>query len=337
MRAVFACFVVLGVAVAQLQDLPVGFIDFYALNALNPKELRAALTVREGDKFRWPATREQIREDVTKAAGRPFTHFAPVCCDKKGRLMLYIGFGTASSSTAFRAKPTGDVKLSPDLMKLDDEFMAMLPEALKKAPGLLEDYSQGYSVSKYAPMRAIQMRMREVALAHEKELLRVLAESADDKQRVAAAHLTGYTRHSPEQIAALVDAARDPNDTVRNNATRALAVLAAAPEFARGIPAEPFIQKLNSPVWSDRNKGLMLLVPLTRDRDRKVLELVKARALDSLIEMAQWQNPGHSGGPIRLLGRIAGMDESVVDKLADAGDAGPVIAAVTATPSRQRP
>jgi hypothetical protein len=48
--------------------------------------------------------------------------------------------------------------------------------------------------------------------------------------------------------------------------------------------------------------------------------------------MAQWQNPGHSEGPIRLLGRIAGIDESELDKLAATGNAGPVLAAIRKLP-----
>ena len=119
---------------------------------------------------------------------------------------------------------------------------------------------------------------------------------------------------------------------MRNNATRALAVLAATPAFARQIPAGPFIDKLNSSVWSDRNKGLMLLTPLTRDRNPEVLADLKAHALSALIEMAQWRNPGHAAGPIRLLGRIAGMSESELDQLAESGDAGPVLAAIQRLP-----
>jgi hypothetical protein len=328
MRIVIVPLLWLGCAVAQLQNLPIGFIDFYGLNGLDAKQLRSALTVHPGDKLNWPGTRDHLIKELTKTAGRPVTHFAPVCCDKNGRVMLYIGFASGSAAVVMRAKSTNHLTLPPQLTELYDQFMLVLPEALKSAPGVPEDYSRGYSLSSHPPMRAIQMRMRETALAHEEELLRVLVEAVDDKQRIVASHLAGYTNHSPRQIAALVEASRDSNGTVRNNATRALAVLAATPKFARGIPAEAFIDHLNSPVWSDRNKGLMLLTSLTRDRNPKVLADLRTRSLPALIEMAHWQNPGHSGGAIRLLGRMAAMDESVLDKLAEAGDPEPVIAAI---------
>jgi hypothetical protein len=319
---------VAAVAVAQLQDLPVGCVDFYALGGLDSQKLRSALTIRAGDKFKWPGTRDQIREELTKAAGRPFTHFAPVCCDTQGRLMIYVGFGDTSASSSLRPKPARDVNLPQELTSLYEHFLAMLPESLKHAAGTAEDYSKGYSLASYPPMRTIQLRMREVALAHEDDIFAVIHDGRDDKQRAVAAHFAGYVRQSPRQIAALVEASRDYNATVRNNATRALGVLADSPETARRIPASPFVETLNSPVWSDRNKGLMLLTRLTRDRDPGVLAELRAKALPALIEMAQWQNPGHSEGAILLLGRIAGMDAAKLAELAAEGSAEPVLAAI---------
>ncbi len=316
------------VAFAQLENAHVGLIDFYGLNGLDPNQLRAALSVRPGDKLLWPAVPDKIEEELIKATGRPYTHFSPVCCDKTGRWMLYIGFGAPGEGDALRPKPTGSVTLPPELTALYDKFISAVPASVKFASGTPEDYTRGYSLSSYPPMRAIQLRMREAALANEEQLLRVLMETADDKQRVAASQLTGYTRQSPRQIEVLIEASRDPNATVRNNSTRALAVLAATPEFARQIPAAPFIDKLNSPVWSDRNKGLMLLTPLTRARDPQVLAAIRAKALPALVEMARWQFVGHAAGPIRLLGRIAGMNEFELDRLAEKGESGPVIDAV---------
>ena len=320
----------LGAAAAQLENARVGIIDFYGLGGLDPDGLRAVLSVRRGDPLTWPETPNLIKQELAKVAGRPYTHLSPVCCDKDGLWMLYIGFSEKGAGTSKRPRPVGDMRLAGELTALYSEFMAMLPVALKEAAGRPEDYSKGYSLSVYPPMRAIQLRMREAAVAREAEVLSALAEAADDQERSAASALAGYTRQSAQQIAALIEAARDVNDTVRNNATRALAALAATPEIARKIPAEPFIDSLNSAVWSDRNKGLMLLMYLTADRNPVVLRELKARALGSLIEMAQWQNPGHAFGPIRLLGRIAGIEEKELDRLAEKGDAGPVLAAVRA-------
>jgi hypothetical protein len=327
-RALFAALAFSATAVAQLENARIGVIDFYALHGLDQRQLRAALTVRRGDKLAWPATRDQIRDELAKAAGRPVSHFAPVCCDHDGLWMIYIGFGEKRQESSFRPRPRQLTRLSPALLTIYDDCVALLPEALKHAAGKADDYSRGYSLSSYPPMRALQLRMRESALANEEEILRAVAEAADDRHRAAASHLAGYCGQSSRQIEVLTDASRDLNDTVRNNATRALGVLAESPAIARQIPAAPFVEKLNSPIWSDRNKGLMLLTRLTRDRTPNVLAELRSKALPALVEMSQWQFAGHSGNAILLLGRIAGMDVAALEKLAEKGDAGPVLAAL---------
>lgn len=327
-KRVFAGCLFVVAAVAQLEDARVGIVDFYGLEGLEASRLRASITVQPGERFTWPGTRDRLRDEAAKAAGRPVTHFSPVCCDKSGRWILYLGFGRGEPNAGFRLKPTDDAALPPDLIRLHDEFMAMLPASLRYSAGRADDYSKGYSISLYEPMRKIQLRMRDAAVAQEEAVLRVLASGADDKHRSAAALLAGYTTHSKRQIAALVDASRDPNSTVRNNATRSLGVLAATPAFASVIPPEPFIEKLNSPVWSDRNKALMLLEPLTRNRNIKVLSAIRSKALDALLEMARWQFKGHAANAIRLLGRIAGIPEAEVERAAAAGEADAVIRAV---------
>jgi hypothetical protein len=67
-------------------------------------------------------------------------------------------------------------------------------------------------------------------------------------------------RQSSSQIAALVHASRDSNSGVRNNATRALLVLAESnPKRAKEIPADKFIELLLSGTWTDLNKASGLL------------------------------------------------------------------------------
>lgn len=325
MKRAFAACLFAVTAVAQLEDARVGIVDFYGLEGLDVEQLRASITAHRGERFVWPGTRDRLLDEAAKAAGRPVTHFSPVCCDDSGSWILYLGFSRGDPSADLRPKPTGDAALPPHLIGLYDEFMAILPASLKHSAGRADDYSKGYSVSLYEPMRALQLRMREAAITREATILRVLASAADDKHRSAAALLAGYTTHSKRQIEALVGASRDPNSTVRNNATRGLGVLAATPAFARLIPPEPFIEKLSSPVWSDRNKGLMLLEPLTRDRNANVLLAIEAKAVDALIEMARWRFTGHAGNAIRLLGRIARIPEAEVERAAVAGNAEAVI------------
>ncbi len=105
----------------------------------------------------------------------------------------------------------------------------------------------------------------------------------------------------------------DPNENVRNNATRALGILAGYirmhPNLKVTIPAEPFIKMLNSIVWTDRNKGAGVVMYLTEDRNPILLNKLKQHSLPSIIEMARWKSREHAFFSFIILGRIAGVDE----------------------------
>ena len=148
----------------------------------------------------------------------------------------------------------------------------------------------------------------------------VLRSSSDGDQRRIAAKLLGYTNESDRQIDDLVWASRDPDDIVRNNATRALAVLASsAPKAGARIPAVGFIEMLNSGRWTDRNKAGALLVELSKGRDPKVLSEMRSQALESLVEMAKWRAL-HGSFARMLLGRMGGIDEARLQEMAAADD-----------------
>jgi len=133
-------------------------------------------------------------------------------------------------------------------------------------------------------------------------------------------------RQSDEQIDSLVRASLDADDGVRNDAVRALAVLAGAkPNLAQRIPPEPFVHLLRSGSWSDHNKASLLLMSLTRSRDPKVLALLRAEALDTLLEMARWRSIGHAEAALSILGRMAGLDEDALNKLIGTGQADTII------------
>jgi hypothetical protein len=75
----------------------------------------------------------------------------------------------------------------------------------------------------------------------------VIAHSSSGRDRIAASWIAGYAPQNERQIAALLHAINDPDSTVRNNATRVLAVLAFNyKNIARPIPADPFIPMLCS-------------------------------------------------------------------------------------------
>jgi hypothetical protein len=69
---------------------------------------------------------------------------------------------------------------------------------------------------------------------------------------------------------------------------------------------------LHSIVWTDRNNAAVALVTLTESRDPNVLDHLRERALDAVIEMARWKHLPHALPGFILAGRIAGLPEAEI-------------------------
>jgi hypothetical protein len=194
-----------------------------------------------------------------------------------------------------------------------------------------EDDSRGYALSLDPEARAKQLALHAYAARHAALVRRVLESARDAEQRQIAAEVLGYAGLSREQVRALVRASRDVDDGVRNNAMRALGVLARSSARAAAlIPAEGLIELMNSGTWSDRNKSAAVLSILTAQRDPRLLELLRRRALTSLVEMARWHFPGHADGARLMLGRMAGVEEKTLAEMVARGEIEPIIGAVSA-------
>ena len=289
----------------------IGAIDFFGYAGLDVAKVRAALPVHVGDALT-SRTKELIEAAVVKAIGVKPTEVAEICCDTSGRLLIYIGLpGQTYRPQAFNPAPTGSEHLPKKVEDLYDRADDALFAASKKGGNAAsEDDSRGYMLVRDPAARALQLQERAWAVSHDAELIRVLRDSSDKDERQMASDLLGYSRQSQAQIAALVQATRDPDSGVRNEATRALGVLVKAkPALARMIPQERVIAMLYSGTWTDRNKALWLLHPMTASRDPALLAEIKAQGLEPLIEMAEWSENGHAAGARFVLGRIGGIPE----------------------------
>lgn len=172
------------------------------------------------------------------------------------------------------------------------------------------------------------MQVRAWAVRKEAQLIRVLRYSGSVHDRRVAGDAWGYANASKQQIEALTESASDSDDEVRNNATRSLSVLARGRSaIAKEIEPGKFIQMLNSDVWTDRNKGASLFMQLRAARDADLLRKIRSEALDSLIEMAQWRDSSHAYFSRVVLGRVAGMPEERLDKIAWTGPVTEIISA----------
>jgi hypothetical protein len=297
-------------AFAQSPSELIGTIDFYGYGDLDLAALRAILPFRVGDKLPSDAVQEAVVRAVGKAAGREAV-VSGGCCLRDGRSTLFIGLAEPGSSPIrYNPPPHGNLKLPADAMTFFEQLEEHLFDAVKKG-NATEDDSQGYALVNDPATRADQLKLRDWARTNTKMVLQVLAGSRDALSRSRAAEALGYADRSPQQIAALVEAAFDSDDGVRNNAIRALEVLCAiGTEVTGQIPAARFLPLLHSLTWTDRNKGSLLFVQMTASRDPALLKLLRDEALAPLREMAQWKDQGHAWAGLMILGRIAGIEES---------------------------
>ena len=317
---------------AQPPGFRVAAIEFFGQKGVDTAAIRAALPFREGDELlQEAAVKERVRAVVLQSIGKEPTDVARVCCTADGGVLLFIGIpGGSYRKFAYGPEPTGHARVSTELEQLDERLDQAIVAAVRKGgDAALEDDSKGYALMKDPEARSVQLALRRYAIAHERELFQVLEFSADSKQRAIASEALGYARQSPRQVRALMRAARDPDEGVRNNATRAIAVLAHANHgLVSQISPDTFIEMLNSGIWTDRNKGAMVLVSLTATRDPAVLTKLKATALDALIEMTSWRAVSHAYHARMLLGRVAGIPEKQLEELAWKGPSQAIIDAL---------
>ena len=232
---------------------------------------------------------------------------------------MFIGLpGGSSRAVRYSDAPSGSEHLSPEIVRIYRQLDVALEMAVRRGgTAAQEDDSNGYALINDPNARSLQLEVRRWALERAGELIQVLRSSSSVGDRRIASDALGYARQSAAQMDALVQAARDPDGEVRNNATRALLVLVRSNrQLSAHISPGIFIAMLNSPVWSDRNKGAALLLELSADRNADLLENTRASAEDSLIEMASWRDTSHAYAARMILGRVAGIPEDRLRQLA---------------------
>lgn len=305
---VLAIAVLNGPAVAQLPR--VGSIDFYGLRTLRPAYLYNAIGVQIGDSLTTSseAARTAIRERLLQVAGVADAAVSIICCDG-GRSLMYVGIREIGSPELdFDSVPAGPERLPDEMITAERDYLRALTEAVRRNQAE-EDASAGHALMNYPPARAVQERFVVFAAQHETLLRTVLKNSADEQHRAVAAQILAYAADKKSVVTDLVRATRDPDAAVRNNAIRALGVMAAADI---DVPLEPFIDLLSSVDWTDRNKASFVLTAITSNRDTASLRVLRERALGSLVEMARWRFIGHAAPAGIILGRMAGIPEDQI-------------------------
>jgi hypothetical protein len=307
----------------------IGIIDIYGAHKTNPQQIRDALGISVGDSLTGLALL-QVSAKLTDLPGVASASVDPVCCED-GKTMLYVGVIEDGAPTLdLRAAPNGASRLTPDVIAAGTAFGDANVRAVMRG-FMKEDLSQGHSLMADSAARMIQLQFVELAAKHLDTLRKVLRTSSDGDHRAVAAQVLAYYTNKQAIVGDLVYAMRDANADVRNNATRALWVIAMYgqqhPELKINVPYEPFIDLLNSLSWTDRNKSSLALMQLTESRNPTLLAALKTRAFDSLVDIAQWTNPGHSLAGVMILGRIAGIPDPEIYATFERGERDKIIEA----------
>jgi hypothetical protein len=315
---------------AQQTLPPVGSIDVYGVQQVNDSAVRRAVGIAPGDLLPDSAAKAAIRARLRALPGVEDADLFAVCCEATGRTMLFVGIAEAGTPRpSFRAAPTGSARLPAEILARDSVFSLRFIEAIRAGRSAEAD-SGGHEFFADSALNAIQHQYLAFAATRIPLLRDVLAHSSSARQRVLAAELLDYAPDVRTVIPDLVAAMDDPVSDVRNAAMRALWVIAAFAQKEPGlgihVPTAPFIDKLWSLEWTDRNKASMALSQLTADRDPRVLNELRRRAFRPLLDIAQWTDPGHAFPGVVLLGRIEGRSDPEIFAALQRGDRTSIIA-----------
>lgn len=294
----------------------IGLIEVYGDHKVSAQKIRAALNAKVGDPL---PSRQEAEMRVDKVPGVLVSRVEAACCSGTG-MILYVGVEERDSPhVEYHQAPTGAMTLPAGLL---DGYRKLLDNAAASLRGRNadQDLTNGYSLMADPESRDLQLSFLPAVAENLALLDQVVRQSADSEQRAAAAYLLQYGPRGPRTNRVIVDALqyalRDQEDEVRENAVRALQAVAIGgklhPEQQIHIEPTWFVELMNSVVWTDRHDATLALVNLTEARDPETLQLLRDRALSSVVEMARWHDLQHALPAFILAGRLAGLDEQQI-------------------------
>jgi hypothetical protein len=293
----------------------VGVIDFYGLNKVSVAKVREALGVREGGSL--PRSKSDAELAIEEINGVVLARRQAVCCED-GKAILYVGVEERGAPHFdYRLPPSDPVVLPAAIHENYVMFLAALNDAVRTGE-TSEDLTAGHSLMQHATARKYQTGFIKLADENFEVVEDVLRNSLNEEHRAIAAYVIGYASDKKAATAPLLYALRDPDDTVRSNAMRALAAIEilakSKPELGIEISPTWLVEMLNSIIWTDRATAAVNLVNLTEGRSEVVLGQIRERALQSVIDMARWKHLPHALPSYIILGRLLGMEEEEIQE-----------------------
>jgi hypothetical protein len=323
----FPCLLAVASTLAA-QPPKIAVIDYYGIHKVSHEKIEKALRVKPGDPL--PASKGAVEDALDRIPGVVRSRLEAVCCEGSGAI-LFVGIEERGAPAfPFRSAPSGSELLDEEIVDTYHQFRTALDRAVRENRAA-EDLRSGHSLVADPDARALQEKFATFAAAGLPQIREVLRNSADDDHRAIAAYVIGYAPDKREVINDLLFAIQDPISSVRSNAMRALTAIAVYaalnPNLKIKISPTWFVEMLNSIVLSDRQKAVMALLGLTDTRSPEVLDLIRGRALSSVVEMARWNSLEHAIAPFTLVGRMAGLSEQEIQDKWSKGERETVISA----------
>jgi len=295
---------------AAAQAPKTGDINFYGLRKLTPEKVLTAIDLQPGSAL--PPSKGDLEDRLELMPGVAAARVEAVCCDGE-KAILFIGIeerGSPHFDT--RPAPSGTATLPEEVMTAYRDYMGAVERAAQLG-NAAEDLTAGESRMDDPAARRLQEQFTSLAVDHIDVLRDVLHNGAEPEERAVAAALIGYLPKKEQAIKDLQFAMQDAEPAVRANAVRAMMAIAVLaqkkPELGLRIEPTWMVAMLNSIVLGDRQHAALALVTLTEQPNPAALDLIRARALPALIDMARWKTLRYALPAFLLIGRTAGIPE----------------------------
>jgi len=312
-------------------------VDYYGLRKIPAIRIQRAAGVKAGDPL--PPSKGDLEDRLEKISGVVQARVEVVCCDGPDG-MLFVGIEERGAPHfALRTAPTGEGALPAEIVESYHQLVKAVEDAARRG-STGEDLTHGHPLAADPDARAIQESFVDFTGHHLAQVREVLRTSADGGQRSLAATLIGYAPDKSAVINDLEYAMQDPDEDVRSSAMRsldAIAILTAKqPDLGIHISPTWLVEMLNSIALSDRTGATRALINLTDSRPAATLDLMRERALSSLVEMAQWNSLRYALPAFILLGRVGGIDEQRIQESWTGGDRGALVLEVLRSGKKKR-
>ncbi|KTD25395.1 Uncharacterised protein [Legionella lansingensis] len=160
----------------------------------------------------------------------------------------------------------------------------------------------GFAHQKLKPYLKI---FNTAAITEKQFILNTLKNDTDAERRAAAAFLVGHFSNPKEIISVLLPAIKDKSSYVRNNVMLMIATTMGLADIHQ-VDVQPFINYLDSPYATDRNKALGILSEAIESNTAK--KMVIKNGEKRLIKLLQLKQPNNHDLAYLILKKISGKD-----------------------------